>query len=162
MRLVVFSLFLCACSTEARGDEGAHAVEGRLLAPCCWTQTLDIHESEPASALRTEIHERLQHGERGAAIEDDLAARYGERIRAVNKGGDARNAIPAISAFGMLASALGCAAWFRKRKRVQVAATFTRDEYDARLDAELEQPSPTCEPCSACRSRGGRPRTIRS
>jgi len=62
---------------------GAERLEGRLLAPCCWAQTLDIHGSEIANALRREIRTRLKAGESADAIEASLVARYGERLRAV-------------------------------------------------------------------------------
>ena len=89
--------------------------------------------------LRAEIHGRLARGESGAAIEDDLAARYGERIRAVNKGGDARNVVPAVAGLAMLASAAALITWVRSRKRVRPALKpVAADGYDARLDAELE------------------------
>lgn len=62
---------------------GAERLEGRLLAPCCWAQTLDIHGSEIANSLRREIRSRLKAGEQPEAIEQSLVARYGERMRAV-------------------------------------------------------------------------------
>ena len=34
---------------------GEVTLERRLFAPCCWSQTLDVHESELASSLRREI-----------------------------------------------------------------------------------------------------------
>ncbi|HMJ15590.1 MAG TPA: hypothetical protein VK524_29440, partial [Polyangiaceae bacterium] len=42
---------------------GADRLEGRIRAPCCWNQTLDIHSSEIASALKREIRTRLRKGE---------------------------------------------------------------------------------------------------
>ncbi len=48
-------------------------VEEHLLAPCCWNQTLDIHESPLATELRSEIRRRVDEGEAAQAIEDDLA-----------------------------------------------------------------------------------------
>src|ERR1700743_1304827 len=48
---------------------GASAIEGRLMAPCCWTQTIDIHDSEIALSMRHEIRRRLRNGESADAIE---------------------------------------------------------------------------------------------
>jgi cytochrome c-type biogenesis protein CcmH len=62
---------------------GAERLEGRLLAPCCWAQTLDIHGSDIATQLRHEIRSRLKTGESADAIEASLVARYGEKMRAV-------------------------------------------------------------------------------
>lgn len=61
-----------------------------LLAPCCWQQTLDVHESPLATELREEIRGRLIAHETPEAIETDMVSRYGDRIRAVPKGGDPR------------------------------------------------------------------------
>jgi cytochrome c-type biogenesis protein CcmH len=131
---------------------GAHELEGRLIAPCCWTQTLDIHDSPIADELRSEIRRRLSAGELAGVIEDDLAVRYGEKIRAVPRGSDPRTAIPSILAFGMLATALMLVwAGFRWVKRNaepaadSVALTSgpgdsTDSKYDDQLDAELRAP----------------------
>lgn len=124
----------------------ARALEARLLAPCCWVQTLDVHESEVATALRTEIAERLSSGEAAVRVEEDLVARFGERIRAVPRSGDPWAILPAVLAVLMLGSfvvlALVVRAW---RRRTAEAAPpdlgprpdCPRDRYDERLDDEL-------------------------
>lgn len=120
-------------------------VEGRLRAPCCWTQTLDVHESELATTLRSEIRERLLRGELGSSIEDDLASRYGERIRAEPKGSEGRSTMPYLVGLGMAANvvlfALLAVRWSRRRSRpASVAASETPmlGDYARRLDDELE------------------------
>ena len=57
-------------------------LEERLMAPCCWQQTLDVHASPLATELRAEIKQRLVRGESVETIETDLVGRYGERMRA--------------------------------------------------------------------------------
>jgi cytochrome c-type biogenesis protein CcmH len=128
---------------EATSDRGAAVLEGRLLAPCCWNQTLDTHESDLASSLRAEIRGRLQRGEASATIEDDLAARYGERIRAVPKGRDPRTTLAVCVALAMALSAPGLF-WLVRRSTRRIGRTAVdavpareRDDYDERLDAEL-------------------------
>jgi cytochrome c-type biogenesis protein CcmH len=133
--------------------QGEKTLEGRLLAPCCWTQTLDIHESEVAHSLRSEIRRRLQSGESASAIETDIVARYGEKIRAVPKGGSLTgmgvwlSILVAISGLGVAYLALR---WARKGRRDEAdrageskAATGKdgkgRDEWDDRLDAEVNE-----------------------
>lgn len=133
---------------DIHGAQHARAVEERLIAPCCWVQTLDVHESETATNLRTEIRQRLERGESGASIEDDLAARYGEKIRAVPKGKDPRRIIPFITAIATLSSLVGLGFVLRKwlrRGQTNLAqpalATGTTlvpvDDYETRLDDEL-------------------------
>lgn len=140
---------VAASPEEDRGAavSGATALETRLLAPCCWTQTLDVHESELSSSLRAEIRRRLRAGESTGAIEEDFVARYGERIRAVQKGGDTRGAVPVIAAMAALLGALGLLSWMRRRTRLGAAeapppATVPAvpdDGYDERLDDELRR-----------------------
>lgn len=125
---------------------GARALENRLIAPCCWNQTLDIHESEVATALRAEIERRLLSGEAAAAIEDDIVARYGERIRAMPKGREPLHQLAAVLA-AMTALAAGGLFFVVRGWRARVPAAQPQppsceredalDDYDARLDAEL-------------------------
>src|SRR5450432_1715942 len=69
---------------DIQGDvPGASAIEGRLMAPCCWTQTIDIHDSEIALSMRHEIRRRLRNGESADAIQASFVERYGPKIMAV-------------------------------------------------------------------------------
>ncbi len=131
--------------------EGEKTLEGRLLAPCCWAQTLDIHESEISDQLRNEIRQRLKRGESQASIEQDMVARYGERIRAVPEGKSLTGMGVWLSVlFGV--AGLGAAAlvvrWVRKTPANKPGgdgvpdggdkpAAARRDEWDERLDDEL-------------------------
>jgi len=132
-------------SRPAYADESLErVVEGRLLAPCCWLQTLDVHDSPLASSLRDEVRSRLQRGEAPAAVENDLVARYGAAIRAVPAGTDPRRAL----GVGTVAAFLACGALLlayvlRRVKGARVPRkgprSFPVDPYDARLDLELEE-----------------------
>ena len=133
-----------AFQPEGVAAPGEAILEGRLLAPCCWTQTLDMHESELATSLRHEIRHRLSSGEAATAIEDDFAGRYGERIRAVPKGGDVRVAVPITA--GLLAVICGAGLvflvlrWTRRGSASLERAperSARRDAYDDRIDDAL-------------------------
>lgn len=129
---------------------GERAIQGRLIAPCCWNQTLDSHESPLADQLRAEIRTRLRGGESAAAIEADIVSRYGERVRAVPHNHDTRGNVPLMVAVAMFASVvlLGRLArrWVRRGNAPPPEATApaantpsasARDDYDARVDDEL-------------------------
>jgi len=78
---------LCARATatpppDASITAAAVDLERRLIAPCCWRETLDVHTSPTATELRHEIRSRLQAGESSLAIEKSLVARYGPKLRA--------------------------------------------------------------------------------
>jgi cytochrome c-type biogenesis protein CcmH len=130
---------------------GASYLEGRLLAPCCWDtsrQTLDIHGSPIANELRTEIRRRLKAGETTDAIQEDLVRRYTTKILAVPPD----NPLPrmgTVLSIGLLgAGALAARMVLRWRKKSlsapvapipATAAGPTHDEWDDRLDRELDE-----------------------
>lgn len=129
-------------STPAPGER---ALAARLLAPCCWDQTLDVHESEVARDLRREIHARLRRGEAADAIEQDLVARYGERLRAAPSSGTLGKVALGLM-LGIAVTFLGIFALLRSwRSNAAQAApsggtiAAARDEYDERLDDELRE-----------------------
>jgi len=133
--------------------EGASRLEGRIIAPCCWNQTIDIHGSEPSYELRREIRKWLRAGESADTIEASFVARFGPKILAV----------PDTSPLGSLATLLsigfggaGVAGFFMlrrwsragktapvtekaKSKKAEKAGASTpnSDVLDERLDREL-------------------------
>jgi cytochrome c-type biogenesis protein CcmH len=132
---------------------GAERLEGRLLAPCCWAQTLDIHGSEIANSLRREIRTRLKAGESPEAVEQSLVARYGQRIRAVPDRVPL-NMMGEFGWFGVAAAAgfLGFVLWqWLKRGRSyyskidpgtrtpDAAEQNSNEASDERLEAELHR-----------------------
>jgi cytochrome c-type biogenesis protein CcmH len=129
--------------------EGAQRLEGQILAPCCWNQTLDIHGSEVSNQLRREIRTRLRAGESTEVIQGDLVRRYGAKILAVPPSSPLRKFALGLSvAFG--AAGVGAAFMlFRWRRRGRTAAAAqpappaeTADErrhLDDRLQAELDR-----------------------
>lgn len=139
-----------ADADDQRPAPGEHELEGRLIAPCCWTQTLDIHDSPIAAELRHEIRHRLHAGEASIAIEDDLAQRYGANIRAVPRGRDPRTTLPFVLSIAMALSVFALVwvgrKWLRKsgpttedKATERAGQTPEGLEYDARLDAELKR-----------------------
>jgi len=125
---------------------GAAALEGKILAPCCWNQTLDIHGSEPAMALRREIRRRLRAGETADVIQASIVERYGTKILAVPADSPLKG-VAAVLALGMVGAGF---AGFAMLKRWRTRGTAKSDsakakgeatppdaKLDARLDAEL-------------------------
>lgn len=122
---------------------GERAIEGRLMAPCCWAQTLDVHESEIALDLRHEIRARLIKGQSATVIEADLIDRYGPRMVAAPPGDPLKKIAVAIA---LIAVIVGLGIWLVLRRWVRRSTAAQpdpsrsrgRDEWDDRLDAELE------------------------
>jgi cytochrome c-type biogenesis protein CcmH len=126
---------------------GAAALEGRIMAPCCWTQTIDIHGSEIANDLRREIRKRLRAGESADTIQASLVQRYGERILAVPPGSPLKS-LATLLALGMVGAGAGSLLMLKRWRRrstgapagavpAGAAAKAGDAALDARLDAEL-------------------------
>jgi cytochrome c-type biogenesis protein CcmH len=142
--LSMLASMAAACSTAPtdRTEGRARALQARLMAPCCWQQTLDVHESPTTPGLRAEIVRRLRAGESTDAIEYDFVARYGERVLAVPHGAMLPEAVatPVVLLF-LLGSGVVIARLVRRRS-AQAPASSTaplRDDLDRRLDEELDQ-----------------------
>jgi cytochrome c-type biogenesis protein CcmH len=133
-------------AADPQTEATARALEGRIKAPCCWNQTLDIHGSPVSQELKAEIRTRLMRGETSSEIEASFVERYGERILAVPD--DSPLGKFALGAL-LLAVLAGVGVFFLGRKwrgppggdagktgGADESAADT-DEYDARLDAEL-------------------------
>lgn len=135
--------------TGAGARPGAAALETRLLAPCCFNGTLDTHESELAHTLRHEIDERIAKGETSEQVEADLVSRYGPKIRALPHEGALTSLLGAAALLAMAVGALIAVRMRRWRRSsdehasevapTTSASTRVRDEYDARIDAELAE-----------------------
>jgi cytochrome c-type biogenesis protein CcmH len=135
-------------SAHVDHEGAAKQLEGRLLAPCCYLQTLDIHESDSARDLRDEIVARVAAGESADAIEDSFVERYGERVRAVPKGSTARGGITLVLGTLAVLSLFGLVFLVRRWARGGISPEPLPDApataplettYDARLDQRLDE-----------------------
>lgn len=61
-------------------------VEERLLAPCCYTQSIEVHGSEIAGEMRAEVAEMVAQGRTEEEIANHYKNIYGERILIVPDG----------------------------------------------------------------------------
>lgn len=130
--------WIVACSSPAP----ERVLERRLIAPCCWRQTLEDHESPVATALRAEIRARIAAGEPAAAIESDLVGRYGERVRALPEGRDPKWVIATGTA---AASLVGMGVLIglvrRRRGRTELAAApRAPGAIDEASDGAIDEP----------------------
>ncbi|MGA2449155.1 MAG: cytochrome c-type biogenesis protein CcmH [Polyangiaceae bacterium] len=121
---------------------GAKGLEARLLAPCCYGGTLDVHDSELAHDLRKEIEDRIARGESADVIEADFVTRFGPRVRALPTEGALTTSFLVV--FAAIIAAAGILFW-RIRARARAASLAqpdpsrleARDAFDDELDEEL-------------------------
>ncbi len=124
---------------------GANALEGRLMAPCCWVQTIDIHDSPIALSMRHEIRRRLRNGESPEVIQASFVERYGPKIMAVQEGSQLKNVFIGLSVVmggAGIAAAMMIGRWRKqsapKDAPKKDALEPARDKWDEKLDAELK------------------------
>jgi cytochrome c-type biogenesis protein CcmH/NrfF len=70
-------------AAPAEIEREARAIEAMLVAPCCYSQQVSIHESAAADEVRRDVRARLTAGQSRQRILDDYVANYGKRILAV-------------------------------------------------------------------------------
>lgn len=94
--LLFIGLSLCVMTSihaaQVTGDtlsrvniEQVNKLAGKLIAPCCWKQTVDVHPSSASDKIKAEIEKALLEGQTEEQIIDRFVAEYGERIRAIPK-----------------------------------------------------------------------------
>lgn len=63
-------------------EEEAKAIEGMLIAPCCWRQPVAVHYSPAADEIRSKIRTMLTEGKTRQEILESYVAEYGDKILA--------------------------------------------------------------------------------
>ncbi|MEX2662335.1 MAG: cytochrome c-type biogenesis protein CcmH [Vicinamibacterales bacterium] len=82
MRLVILTSVLTIGGSVAAADieQRARELETMLIAPCCFSQQVSVHNSPAADDVRKDIRTRLAAGETREHILDAYVAQYGARI----------------------------------------------------------------------------------
>jgi cytochrome c-type biogenesis protein CcmH len=82
MRLVILAGVLAIAGSVAAADieQRARELEAMLIAPCCFSQQVSVHQSPAASEVRQDIRKRLAAGQTREHILDAYVAQYGPRI----------------------------------------------------------------------------------
>ena len=101
----------------------------RLMAPCCYTQTIDVHSSDIAETMRQEVLQMVRSGIDEDGVFAHYKAIYGEQILAVPDGilGMLAFAIPitsATAAAGILTAVL--MRFHRRKTRVEGVVSVAR------------------------------------
>jgi cytochrome c-type biogenesis protein CcmH len=61
----------------------ARQIETEVIAPCCWSQQVSVHQSPAADQMRADIRAMLADGRSHDQVLETFVAQYGERILAV-------------------------------------------------------------------------------
>ena len=83
MTQLVLALWMAVAATDpAALEREAKAIEALLIAPCCWSQQVSVHQSPVTDEIRQNIRQLLNDGKTRQQIVDVYVAEYGDRILA--------------------------------------------------------------------------------
>jgi cytochrome c-type biogenesis protein CcmH len=86
MTMVAHVAFVCWLALVAPDpgalEREATAIEAMLIAPCCWSQQVSVHQSAASDEIKQTIRRMLADGKTRRQILDSYVAQYGERILA--------------------------------------------------------------------------------
>jgi len=93
-RLLAFATLLLAAASglvaaEVSPDAAARIdeLENKLIAPCCWSETIAVHRSQVALDMKLEVRQMVEAGRTDREILDHYIAEYGPRILIEPEGG---------------------------------------------------------------------------
>jgi len=84
----------------------ARQIETEVIAPCCWSQQVSVHQSPAADQMRADIRAMLADGRSHDQVLDAFVAEYGERILAVPRARGYKLSLYVLPVVLLVASAL--------------------------------------------------------
>jgi cytochrome c-type biogenesis protein CcmH len=146
----MFALLLAVTTALAAAQPGlpadlereAKVLEGMLIAPCCFTQQVSVHQSPAAAEARRDIRARLAAGQTRQQILDAYVAQHGRHVLAEPPAEGFDRTLYVLPVVGLLGSAALLALIVRRfaarEARPEPAAVVPADrDANARLDDEL-------------------------
>ena len=123
-------------------EREAHALEEMIIAPCCFSQQVSLHQSAAADEVRKDVRLRLAAGQTREQILDAYVAQYGKRILVEPRARGLGLALYTLPPLLLVASAALVVLLVRRFSRRPAAvaagvAPIPPEAYDARLDDEL-------------------------
>lgn len=98
-------------------ERAARSLEGRLIAPCCFSQVLGQHHSPQASEMKREIRARLRAGWSEERILEDYTERLGERVLAAPRLAGFNGLAYLAPPLFVVAGTLAVVGWLRRHSR---------------------------------------------
>jgi len=138
-------LIALSVGTPPRGadlEREARAIDAMLVAPCCFTQQVSVHQSGAAQEVKEDVRRRLAAGETRQQILDAYVAQYGKHILAEPPAEGFDLMLYVVPPVALVASLGLIALLIRRISRPRAAAASAADsgaphDFDERLDDEL-------------------------
>jgi cytochrome c-type biogenesis protein CcmH len=129
-------------------EREAHEIEAMLIAPCCFSQQVSLHQSPAADEVRHDVRRRLAAGETREQILQAYVAQHGKRILATPPDEGFDRILHLLPPVGLVLTAAFLVVMFRRFTRASAAepmealpvtpvAAGAEKRYGAALDDEL-------------------------
>lgn len=154
LRPVLFLALLCGAFLLAGGtakaeltpeqESLARTIDGKLIAPCCWTQTVAEHQSEIADQMKAQTRTMIAQGTSEGEIIDGYVTQYGESILASPRARGFNLLAYVLPILAIAAAGAAGTMWLRGRRRTRASEpgpAVVAGETSAR-DAEQTSVSP--------------------
>lgn len=119
----------------------ARALEAALMAPCCYSQQVSVHQSDAAGQVRQDVRARLARGQTRQQILDAYVEAYGKRILAVPPAAGFDLGLYVLPVVLFFASLTGVGLLVRRlagqHQAAAVAASGPASDLDRRIDDAL-------------------------
>lgn len=80
---MVLALVLAFAAPDPQAlEQTAKQLEAQLIAPCCWSQQVSVHQSAASDEIKQNIRVMLASGKTSQQVLDFYVAEYGDRILA--------------------------------------------------------------------------------
>jgi cytochrome c-type biogenesis protein CcmH len=127
-------------------EQQAKQIEAMLIAPCCWSQQVSVHQSPASDEIKTNIRKLLAEGKTQQQILDAYVAEYGDRILAEPPAHGFSAALYVLP-WIFLAGSVGLVVFVIRRLRTPAQAAATPgvrvapidEAVDERIDDELRK-----------------------
>ena len=137
---LVLALSVGTPQSGADLERDARAIDEMLVAPCCFTQQVSVHQSSAAQEVKTDVRRRLAAGETRQQILDAYVAQYGKHVLAEPPATGFDLMLYVVPPLALIASFGLIALLIRRLSRSQAIAiedAAASGEDEARLDEEL-------------------------
>lgn len=127
-------------------EQQARELEAALIAPCCFSQQVSVHQSPAAAEARADIRRRLRAGETPDQIIQAYVAEYGNRVLAQPPDTGLNRLLYLLPPFALLLTAMLVAVAVRRytarasasAREVSTTACSPENRYHAELDRQLD------------------------
>jgi cytochrome c-type biogenesis protein CcmH len=80
MTRILLCLILAAAAWAQEPAERERALQNKLVAVCCWNESIAFHRSDTALQMRMELHRLIEEGRTDAEILGWFKSKYTERV----------------------------------------------------------------------------------